>query len=119
MMHTNLMLVAPCFFIMLTASMALPPVASMGSTTMTSRSLISLGSLQKYSMGLAVSSSRYRPICPTFAAGMRVSIPSTMPSPARKIGTMASLRPESILVLQRQMGVSTVTSLRGRSRVAS
>ena len=38
---------------------------------------MSLGSLQKYSTGCRVSSSRYRPMKPTLAAGSRVSIPSS------------------------------------------
>lgn len=37
----------PRFFISEMAASALPPVASMGSTIMTSRSAMSLGSLQK------------------------------------------------------------------------
>lgn len=45
-MPINLMLFAPRFLICVMASMALPPVASIGSSTMTSRSAMSLGSLQ-------------------------------------------------------------------------
>ena len=43
--------------------------------------------------GPNVSGSRYNPICPTFAAGIIASIPSTIPRPARKIGTTASFVP--------------------------
>ena len=43
----SLMFEQPRFFSSARAASALPPVASIGSTTMTSRSAISLGSLQK------------------------------------------------------------------------
>ena len=75
--------------------------------------------LQKYFTGSRVSSLRYRPMKPTFAAGSRVSIPSSIPMPARRMGTRASLRPASTLVFAMVMGVSISTSSSGRSRVAS
>ena len=46
MMHMNLMCFTPRALIWVMASMALPPVASMGSRTITSRSAMSLGILQ-------------------------------------------------------------------------
>ena len=91
---------------MVMASTALPPVASMGSSTSTSRSSMSEGSLQKYSTGCKVSSLRYSPMKPTLAAGIRLSMPSSMPMPARRMGTRASLRPASTLVRAMVMGVS-------------
>jgi hypothetical protein len=47
------------------------------------------------------------------------STPSTMPRPARRMGTMATFLPESVLNVSEAMGVLTETSSSGRSRVAS
>ena len=60
--HMKIMDFAPRFFSISTASIAEPPVASIGSTTNNKRSSISFGILQKYSTGSNVFSSRYRPI---------------------------------------------------------
>ena len=66
-----------------------------------------------------VSGSRYRPMCPTLAEGISVRMPSTMPSPARRMGTMASFFPVRHLKVPVATGVLISTSSRGRSRVAS
>ena len=65
------------------------PVGGMGSVRITRRSWMSSGSLQKYTTGLWVSSSLYRPIWPTLATGTRLRRPSTMPMPARRMSYMA------------------------------
>ena len=50
---------------------------------------------------------------------MRLTMPSTMPRPARRMGTIASFLPARRWHFATATGVSTVTSSRGRSRVAS
>ena len=54
-----------------------------------------------------------------FAEGIRLKTPSTIPRPARKIGTKAIFLPARTLVLALIIGVFVVTSRRGRSRVDS
>ena len=56
---------------------------------------------------------------PTFADGTRANIPSTIPKPALRIGTIASFLPERTFVFATQIGVSTSTSSSGKSLVAS
>ena len=80
---------------------------------------MSLGILQKYCTGSRVSSSRYRPMWPTRAAGTIRSTPSTSPSPARRMGTTANFFPLRVGAMVAQIGVSTARSVSGRSRVAS
>ena len=46
-------------------------------------------------------------------------MPSSMPSPARRMGTMPSFLPSSIFARQRATGVSISTSRSGKSRVIS
>ena len=58
-------------------------------------------------------------LLPAAKVGSRVSMPSSIPMPARRMGTRASLRPASTLVFAMVMGVSISTSSSGRSRVAS
>ena len=58
-------------------------------------------------------------MCPTFAVGTSASIPSTIPSPALRIGTTANLRPAITGVIHFSIGVSTSTSSSGRSLRAS
>ena len=65
-----------------------------------------------------VAGSRDSPMCPIFAAGMRVSSGSTMPSPARRIGTRHTWCRRRYPTAS-AMGVVTGHSVTGRSRVAS
>src|SRR6266404_3775612 len=58
-------------------------------------------------------------MCPTRADGMSCAIPSTMPSPARRIGTSVSFFPETWRPLIRSSGVSISTGSVARSLVAS
>ena len=58
------------------------------------------------------------PRCPTNVEGMSSCTPSTMPRPARRMGTMTIFLPATCLHVVLQMGVSTSTSSRARSRVA-
>ena len=64
-----------------------PPVASIGSSTKHWRSLRSSGSRSAYVVGWKVSSSRTMPRNPTSAVGRSFTIPSSIPRPARRIGT--------------------------------
>ena len=94
-----------------------PPVASIGSTTITGRPASDSGSLLTYGFGANVSSSRLIPMNPTSAAGSSSWAACTNPSPARRIGTTtgctASRRAGADV-----SGVSTVVSNVGRSSVA-
>ncbi len=64
-----------------------PPVASIGSRTKHCRSLRSTGSRSAYVVGSRVSSLRTIPRKPTSAVGRSLTMPSSMPRPARRIGT--------------------------------
>ena len=64
-----------------------PPVASIGSTTITGRPASDSGSLLTYGLGANVSSSRLIPTNPTSASGSNSWAAWTNPSPARRIGT--------------------------------
>ena len=99
--------------------MAEPPVANIGSTTNNCRCEISLGNLTKYSTGFKVFSSRYIPTCPTLAAGIMFKKPSTIPKPARKIGTMATFLPANVFCVDLAIGVSISMSFNGISRDTS
>src|SRR6266581_4387238 len=59
------------------------------------------------------------PICPTRADGMSWAIPSTIPRPARRIGTSASFFPATRVPRIDSSGVSTSTGSSGRSFVTS
>ena len=81
----------------LTASIAAAlelPVASIGSSTIASRSCMSAGSFTKYWTGWSVSSSRYMPMNPTRALEMSERTPSSIPTPARSTGQTATFLPE-------------------------
>ena len=65
-----------------------------------------------------VASSRKRPMCQTWASGIRSSRPSAIPSPARRIGTIAT-GPSSSWPAASPSGVRTVVGRVGRSAVAS
>ena len=69
------------------------PVASIGSSTIASRSVMSAGSFTKYCTGWSVSSSRYMPMNPTRALEMSESTPSSIPTPARSTGQTATFLP--------------------------
>ena len=58
-------------------------------------------------------------MCPTRAAGTSRRIPSTMPSPARRMGTSVSFLPLTRCAVMRSSGVSTATGASARSLVAS
>ena len=64
-----------------------PPVASIGSITITGRPASDSGSLLTYGLGWNVSSSREMPMKPTSAFGISSWAACTKPSPARRIGT--------------------------------
>ena len=85
------MFFAPLFFNAWMAAHAEPPVASIGSSTITIFSSIFSGSLHIYSTGSKVFSFLAIPICPTFTAGKRAVTPFTIPSPALNIGTITML----------------------------
>src|SRR5947207_1562312 len=59
------------------------------------------------------------PMCPTRAEGMSWAIPSTIPRPARRIGTSASFFPATRTPRIGSSGVSTSTGSSGRSFVTS
>src|SRR4051812_22861903 len=58
-------------------------------------------------------------MCPTLADGISWVIPSTMPSPARRMGTRVSFLPATCLPVVRSSGVSISTGAVGRSLVTS
>ncbi|BBY22444.1 hypothetical protein MSTO_26490 [Mycobacterium stomatepiae] len=95
-----------------------PPVASIGSSTITGRCLSLGGSDSMYGKGRWVSSSRATPTKPTSASGIAACASSIIPSPARNTGTSSggstSRRPN---VSAR--GVRILTGAVGTSRVAS
>ena len=98
------------------ASIAEPPVASIGSSTMTPRSPISEGELAvifHWHMGFRIA---VHADVTNFAAGTMRITPSTMPNPARRNWNKASFLPEITLVLATATGVSISTSFKGRSR---
>ena len=64
-----------------------PPVASIGSITITGRPASDSGSLLTYGLGWNVSSSRLIPMNPTSASGSSSWAACTKPRPARRIGT--------------------------------
>ena len=64
-----------------------PPVASIGSSTITCRPARLSGSLLTYGLGWWVSSSRATPMNPTSALGSRSWAACRKPSPARSTGT--------------------------------
>ena len=92
-----------------------PPVASIGSITITGRPASDSGSLFTYGFGANVSSSRLMPMKPTSASGSSSWAACTNPSPARRIGTTTgcTARRRAGAVVS---GVSTVVSTVGRIR---
>ena len=95
-----------------------PPVASIGSTTITGRPASDSGSLLTYGSGWWVSSLRAIPMKPMSAFGSSSWAAPTNPSPARRIGTTTgwlAMRRAGAVV----SGVSTVPSTVGSVRVAS
>ncbi len=69
------------------AATSVPPVASIGSSTYTWRPERSSGIRVAYVEASRVSSLRTMPRKPTSAVGSSRVIPSSMPRPARRIGT--------------------------------
>ena len=94
-----------------------PPVASIGSITITGRPASDSGSLFTYGFGANVSSSRLMPMNPTSASGSSSWAACTNPSPARRIGTTTgcTARRRAGAVVS---GVSTVVSTVGSDSVA-
>ena len=95
------------------------PVASIGSSTIASRSPRSSGSFTKYSIASSVSSSRYMPMKPTRALEISDSVPSSIPTPARSTGQTATFFPEIRCAAIVSSGVSISTGSVGKSFVAS
>ena len=98
---------------------SVPPVASIGSRTNTSRPVRSAGSRLAYVDATSVSSLRAMPTKPTSAIGSSRVMPSSMPMPARSIGTMSGLGGASLPPWAGATGVCTVTGSTLTSRVAS
>ena len=96
-----------------------PPVASIGSSTKTSRPVRSTGSRFAYVEATSDSSSRTMPTNPTLAIGSSRVMPSSMPMPARSTGTISGLGSASFAPVAMPTGVVTVTSWARTSRVAS
>ena len=94
-----------------------PPVASIGSTTITGRPASDSGSLLTYGLGANVSSSRLIPTNPTSASGSNSWAAWTNPSPARRIGTTTGWT-ASRLADASVSGVVTVVSTVGSDSVA-
>jgi hypothetical protein len=111
--------VAPARLSVSTAAAVELPVASIGSRRITSRSAMSFGSFTKYSTGSSVSSLRYRPMNPTRAPGRSESTASSIPTPARRIGQIATFLPEMRVAVIRSSGVSISTCSSARPFVAS
>ncbi|GAB4983975.1 hypothetical protein MAHJHV58_11630 [Mycobacterium avium subsp. hominissuis] len=95
-----------------------PPVASIGSSTITDLPASLSGSAAKYGTGRWVCSSRATPTKPTSASGSAACAGSTMPSPARSTGT-SSGGLTSRVPAAAATGVRIRTDLRGTSRLAS
>ena len=94
-----------------------PPVASIGSTTITGRPASDSGSLLTYGFGANVSSSRLTPMNPTSASGSSSWAAWTNPSPARRIGTTTGCTARRRAGAD-VSGVSTVVSSVGSDSVA-
>ncbi|OBH41193.1 hypothetical protein A5682_24330 [Mycobacterium mantenii] len=95
-----------------------PPVASMGSRTITGLPASLAGSASRYGTGTWVSSSRATPTNPTSASGIAACAASTMPSPARSTGTSSGGLTKRVPAAA-ATGVRMRTDLRGASRPAS
>lgn len=95
-----------------------PPVASMGSRTITGRRASLSGSASRYGTGRWVSSSRATPTKPTSASGIAAWAASTMPNPARSTGTSSGGLTSRVPAVA-ATGVRILTDFRGASRLAS
>ena len=89
------------------------PVASIGSSTNIFLFFV-FGNLNKYSTGLYVCSSLYKPICPFSTSGKNFTKPSKSPNPALKIGT-STICWDSFLPTVLVRGVWTLTFLYGKN----
>ena len=87
------MSVAPRDLSSATAEFIDPPVASIGSRTIAVRAGRSRASRSTYGSGCSVAWLRAMPTTLTFAFGIVSSTPSSMPSPARRIGTTVTFLP--------------------------
>ena len=81
--------------------------------------LRSSGSRSAYVTASSVSSSRAIPRNPTSAVGSSRIIPSSIPSPARRIGTTSGLGAASLTPVVGATGVTMSTGSTRTSRVAS
>ncbi|GAB1816650.1 hypothetical protein MUNTM_56940 [Mycobacterium sp. MUNTM1] len=95
-----------------------PPVASMGSRTITGLPASLSGRASKYGTGRWVSSLRATPTKPTSASGMAACAASTMPNPARSTGTSSGGLAKRVPTAG-ATGVWIFTDFRGASRLAS
>ena len=87
MMQIAMMSVAPKSSKYWIAAIKVPPVANIGSRIKHWRPLRSLGKRFAYVDALSVFSSRTMPRKPISAFGINLTIPSSIPNPARRIGT--------------------------------
>ncbi|OBI40760.1 hypothetical protein A5708_02295 [Mycobacterium colombiense] len=95
-----------------------PPVASMGSRTITGLFASLSGSASRYGTGRWLSSLRATPTKPTSASGIAACAASTMPSPARSTGTSSGGLTRRVPTAG-ATGVRIFTDFRGASRLAS
>ena len=98
---------------------SVPPVASIGSSTKTSRPVRSAGSRFAYAVATRLVSSRTMPRKPTSAVGSSRVIPSSIPRPARRTGTTSGTGVPRWHAGGVATGVVTSTGTTRTSRVAS
>ena len=113
------MSVAPRDFSSAIAEFIEPPVASIGSRTIAVRALKPPARRSTYGSGSSVAWLRAMPTTLTLAFGIVSSTPSSMPSPARRIGTTVTFLP---LICSTSVGPlqhCTVVFSSGKSAVAS
>ncbi len=96
-----------------------PAVASIGSRISAVRSCRWPTKRSKYCSGCSVAWLRLSPTTLTFAFGIMSSTPSSMPSPARRIGTTVTLRPAMRSTAAGPLQPCTVAGSSGKSAVAS
>ena len=96
-----------------------PAVASIGSMISAVRSSRWPTKRSKYCSGCSVSWLRLTPTTLTLAFGIMSSTPSSMPSPARRIGTTVTLRPAICSICTGPLQHSMVVFSSGKSAVAS
>ena len=103
----------------LKAATNVPPVANIGSSTKTWRPVRSSGKRLAYVLACKVFSSRTIPRNPTWAVGSNLTMPSNIPSPARRIGTTTGAGDAILIPVVFVTGVVISTCCVRTSRVAS